>query len=333
MLRSEIKKKAQRLLHRNYGHWSTLVMIPFILMAIYSFVSFVGMSESSYDGGYDYQYEEDSDIYRSWQDDTDSDGNYYNDDYMDGYNDGYDDGYNDGYDDAYYEYEDDGGYFRDQEPADEGRNLNHSLSTKEATQSLSLISNEARMSSYNHSYYTVRTKVFSFFWFLFMVAVMVLSILYQGMIRWAAIDNVEGVPFSLRLTFTKFFKENGKRAATANLLVALYTFLWSLLLWVPGIVKQISYSMTNYLMRKDETLTPKQAIALSMDLMKGYKMEYFIFTCSFVLWYIAAFFSGGVALFHVIPYYSVSEALFFDEIIKEKHHLFSYELEDGYTDF
>lgn len=324
MTRSEIKKKAQQLLHRNYGHWSTLIMIPFIIMAIYSFFIFVGIGAASTYDSYNY---DDDEIYRSWQDDTDSEGNYYNDDYMEGYNDGYDDGYDDGY----YDYEDEGGYFDDQEPADEGHNLNHSLNTK--TETVSLISNTTRMSSYDYGYYRVRTRTFSFFWFLFMLVIMAATILYQGMIRWAAVDNVEGRPFSLRLTFSKFFKENGKRATTANFLVVLYTFLWSLLFWVPGIVKQISYSMTNYLMRKDEALTPKQAIALSMELMKGYKMEYFMFTLSFILWYFASFFSGGIALFHVIPYYSVSETLFFDEIIKEKHHLFTHELEDGYTDF
>ncbi|WP_321387670.1 DUF975 family protein [uncultured Enterococcus sp.] len=329
MTRSEIKKKAQHLLHKNYGHWSTLVMIPFIIMVIYSFTVFVGTISSSY-SSYDYEYEENSELYRSWQDDTDSEGNYYNDDYMDGYDAGYDDGYYDGYDDAYYDYEDDDGYFGDQEPAEEGHNINYPLDREVKTLSLS---NTARMNSYDYGYYNVRTRTFSFIWFLFVLVLTAASILYQGMLRWAGVDNAEGMPFSLRLTFTKFFKENGRRAVTANLLVALYTFLWTLLLWVPGIVKQISYSMTNYLLRKDETLTAKEAIDLSKELMKGYKMEYFMFTCSFVLWYFASFFSGGIALFYVIPYYSVSEALFFDEIIKEKRHLFSHELADGYTDF
>lgn len=329
MTRSEIKKKAQHLLHKNYGHWSTLVMIPFIIMVIYSFVVFVGTIDNSY-SSYDYEYEENSELYRSWQDDTDSEGNYYNDDYMDGYDAGYDDGYYDGYDDAYYDYEDDDGYFGDQEPAEEGHNINYPLDREVKTLSLS---NTARMNSYDYGYYNVRTRTFSFIWFLFVLVLTAASILYQGVLRWAGVDNAEGMPFSLRLTFTKFFKENGRRAVTANLLVALYTFLWSLLLWVPGIVKQISYSMTNYLLRKDESLTAKEAIDLSKELMKGYKMEYFMFTCSFVLWYFASFFSGGIALFYVIPYYSVSEALFFDEIIKEKSHLFSHELADGYTDF
>ncbi|MBL1226321.1 DUF975 family protein [Enterococcus sp. BWR-S5] len=329
MTRSEIKKKAQHLLHKNYGHWSTLVMIPFIIMVIYSFVVFVGTIDNSY-SSYDYEYEENSELYRSWQDDTDSEGNYYNDDYMDGYDAGYDDGYYDGYDDAYYDYEDDDGYFGDREPAEEGHNINYPLDREVKTLSLS---NTARMNSYDYGYYNVRTRTFSFLWFLFVLILTAASILYQGMLRWAGVDNAEGMPFSLRLTFTKFFKENGRRAVTANLLVALYTFLWSLLLWVPGIVKQISYSMTNYLLRKDESLTAKEAIDLSKELMKGYKMEYFMFTCSFVLWYFASFFSGGIALFYVIPYYSVSEALFFDEIVKEKSHLFSHELADGYTDF
>jgi len=102
---------------------------------------------------------------------------------------------------------------------------------------------------------------------------------------------------------------------------------------IPGVIKQLSYSMTNYLLKKDPELTPKEAMALSQALMQGYKLEYFIFSYSFVLWQFATFFSFGLASVYVIPYYGVSEVLFFDQIIAEKHHLFSQEKEAGFADF
>ena len=325
MTSSEIKKKAKRLLHKQYGQWSTLVMIPFIFVAIYFFLVMVISTTASIYSSYDYY--DDRDVYRSWQDDGQGNttGDYwdgYDDGWDEGYDQGWDDGWDDGWDAAYYEDED--YYYED----DDEHNLHVAVNAP---------AEAMPMNSLHDSYYYSRSNGGAgwsvFFWYLFGLLISAISLLYQGMIKWAAVDNTEGEPFSLKITFGKFFKENRNRAVAANLLVWLYTVLWSLLFVIPGIVKQVSYSMTNYLLRKDEKLTANEAIALSTELMKGYKMEYFMFTLSFVLWYISSFFSMGISLFHVIPYFSVSEALFFDQVIAEKHHLFSHELESGFTDF
>ncbi|MGC6768428.1 DUF975 family protein [Enterococcus sp. LJL51] len=326
MLRSEIKKQAQRLLHRNYGRWSTLLVIPFIAVAGYIFIMMAATSSTSYDM-YDYQYEYDDYYdYDLWDDDDSYDGASGNS-YMDGYNDGYDDGYDDGWYDAF----DDDSYYEEENQKEEGRNL-HALNLPVQGFDEQLTARN-HLYDYNYGYRRSGSVLIGLFAFLFGLAIGFVVLLYQAMMKWAAVDNAEGLDFGLKLTFTRFFKENGRRAVPANLLVWLYTFLWSLLFIVPGLVKQMSYSMTNYLMRKDESLSAKEAIALSMELMKGYKMEYFLFTLSFIPWYVLTFFSMGISLFYVTPYFSVSEALFFDQIIAEKHHLFSKELEAGFTDF
>ena len=59
-------------------------------------------------------------------------------------------------------------------------------------------------------------------------------------------------------------------------LMGIYTFLWSLLLLVPGIIKSISYSMTYYIMRENPGMSGEQAIQRSMAMMRGHKMQYFL---------------------------------------------------------
>ena len=58
--------------------------------------------------------------------------------------------------------------------------------------------------------------------------------------------------------------------------MGIYTFLWSLLLLVPGIIKSISYSMTYYIMRENPGMSGEQAIQRSMAMMRGHKMQYFL---------------------------------------------------------
>lgn len=96
---------------------------------------------------------------------------------------------------------------------------------------------------------TLETGIGGLVGFLVWLAFLLVMILYRGMIQWAAVDNVERRNFSLKTVFISFIKENGKRTVSANSLMALYTFLWSLLFVIPGVIKQLSYGMTNYLLK------------------------------------------------------------------------------------
>lgn len=315
MIRSELKKTAQRYLHGNYGNWSWLALLPAIALFCYFFFVIIVSSFST-----SVLQQPDS---LTWYDDYSGGANQSILDYQQGYEDGYIEGYNEGYEDGLFE---DDSY--DDEFEYEERNLD-SLGNKT---NMMPLQHTARSATYRQ---TNRASgiLGSFFLLILGVFAMVATILYRGIIQWAAIDNVEERPFNLKTVLVDFIKVNGKRTVVANLLVTLYTFLWSLLFVIPGIIKQLSYSMTNYLLKKDPNLTAKEAIALSQELMRGYKLEYLIFSYSFILWQFATTFSFGLASVYVIPYVGVSEALFFDQIIADKHHLFSEEKEAGFADF
>lgn len=60
--------------------------------------------------------------------------------------------------------------------------------------------------------------------------------------------------------------------------------LWSLLLFVPGVLAALRYSQAPYFLAEDPTLTAGQAIEKSKEMMKGKKMAYFMLLLSFVGW-------------------------------------------------
>lgn len=69
-----------------------------------------------------------------------------------------------------------------------------------------------------------------------------------------------------------------------NFLIGLYTYLWSLLFVIPGIIKQYSYAMTPYILAENPDLTAGEAITKSRYLMEGNKWRLFCLEISFIGW-------------------------------------------------
>lgn len=111
------------------------------------------------------------------------------------------------------------------------------------------------------------------------------------------------------------------------LLSTIFTCLWSLLLIVPGIIKSISYSQSQFIV-KDMTdagfeLNPTEAISKSRDLMNGHKMDYFILLLTFIGWYLLCLVTLGIAALWVGPYIQTTKAEFYRKLAgnKFKGHL------------
>ena len=69
-----------------------------------------------------------------------------------------------------------------------------------------------------------------------------------------------------------------------NFLVGLFKFLWSLLLVIPGIIKQYSYAMTPYILAENPGMTATEAITESRRVMDGNKWRLFCLGFSFIGW-------------------------------------------------
>lgn len=73
-----------------------------------------------------------------------------------------------------------------------------------------------------------------------------------------------------------------------NLLLAIYTLLWSMLFVIPGIIKTFSYAMTPYILYEHPEYTPNQAITESRRIMHGNKFRLFCLDLSFIGWSLLA---------------------------------------------
>ena len=129
-------------------------------------------------------------------------------------------------------------------------------------------------------------------------------------------DVYKGEEVNIGIMF-EGFNDYGRIWPT-KLLQAVYTVLWSLLLFVPGVIKHYSYAMTDYLLKEDPSLRNNAAIEKSMSMMEGYKMKLFLLDLSFIGWAILCVFTFGIGYFFLIPYMQVARAGFYEDL--KAHH-------------
>ena len=92
-------------------------------------------------------------------------------------------------------------------------------------------------------------------------------------------------------------------------LKALYVFLWSLLLVIPGIIKGYEYRMIPYILAENPGIDTKEAFAMSKQMMDGNKWNAFVLDLSFIGWNILSLFTCGIlAIFYVNPYIYMTDA-------------------------
>ena len=100
-------------------------------------------------------------------------------------------------------------------------------------------------------------------------------------------------------------------------LMGIYMFLWMLLLVVPGIIKAIAYSLTPYILKDYPELSVNQAINLSVKMMKGHKMRYFLLTLSFIGWGLLGILTLGIGYIWLTPYMYTTTAAFYQDVKNE----------------
>ena len=64
----------------------------------------------------------------------------------------------------------------------------------------------------------------------------------------------------------------------------LYIFGWSLLFFIPGIIKAYSYMMIPYIVAENPDISKERAFAISKQMMDGHKWEAFVLELSFFGW-------------------------------------------------
>lgn len=129
--------------------------------------------------------------------------------------------------------------------------------------------------------------------------------------------------------FSAFTGGHGVKLFLVYLLKTVYTFLWTLLLIIPGMIKNFSYAQAYNIYRdvqeNGHDISVNDAITASREMMDGHKFDLFVLQFSFVGWYILSFFLLGIPLLWVIPYYNMSMAVFYENIstdyLAEKYNI------------
>ena len=111
------------------------------------------------------------------------------------------------------------------------------------------------------------------------------------------------------------FDRNYLNSVKTMFLKELYTFLWTLLFIIPGIVKSYEYRMVPYLLAENPNMSSSEAFATSKRMMDGNKLDAFWFDLTFIGWQILGLITFGIVdIFWVNGYYNQASAMLYDAI-------------------
>lgn len=139
-----------------------------------------------------------------------------------------------------------------------------------------------------------------------------------GSLTWIRQDPDQPLQHPMRKQFQGFSRRFLPAIIVLYLLVLFATWLGYLLLIIPGIMCYFAFEFI-YLLYVDEgkNNTYFSMLSASWDLMRGHKLELFVFHLSFFWWYLGIFLTAGLLLFYFIPYRNLALAAFYDQIYQQ----------------
>lgn len=163
-------------------------------------------------------------------------------------------------------------------------------------------------------------------WILFLqIIVNVFISLLTTAVMFTLIDWMKDKDFHFNPLKANFSLVNSRDAFKIIMIMivqSIFLFFWTLLLFVPGIIKGFSYSqaLNLYKKAKDEGTVDNYSITdyitQSRELMDGNKLRYFLLELSFIGWDIVGIITLGFGFIWIIPYIRGTEAAFFNDLIE-----------------
>jgi len=147
-----------------------------------------------------------------------------------------------------------------------------------------------------------------------------LSATFRGL-DW--IDDPELNFSPIKSNFTYFRSPDWWQLIFTYILVGIFTFLWTLLLVIPGIIKGLAYSQTYFVYKdyNDQGLANNYSltdyITKSRQLMVGNKWRYFVLQLSFIGWWILGAVTFGIGFIWIYPYYKLTMANFYRDLVEQ----------------
>ncbi len=91
----------------------------------------------------------------------------------------------------------------------------------------------------------------------------------------------------------------------------LYTWLWSMLFVIPGVIKSLEYTLIPYLISENPDLPKERVFEISRRTMEGEKANLFLLHLSFIGWYLLGLAACCFGVYFVLPYHQAVKAEFY----------------------
>lgn len=136
------------------------------------------------------------------------------------------------------------------------------------------------------------------------------------------ISYILGLTRKEEVSLTDIFQDYKKIGLIVVTLIISYVFIifGYILLIIPGIMIAFSLVMVVYLLADSKETSISEAkniIRESIEMMNGYKLDYFVFELSFIGWHFLGAITFGIAYIYVIPYFTFANTLYYQRL-KEK---------------
>ena len=103
-------------------------------------------------------------------------------------------------------------------------------------------------------------------------------------------------------------------------------FLWSLLLFIPGIIKSYQYYMIPYILAENPGMDSERAFEISKEMTDGEKFDIFWLGLSFFGWILLGTLACGIGVLFVEPYIQATFAELY-QVMRDKVH------NSGFSDY
>jgi uncharacterized membrane protein len=122
------------------------------------------------------------------------------------------------------------------------------------------------------------------------------------------------------VSFSNLFDgfDNFGKALVLFVLQGIFIALWSILLFIPGIIKSLSYSMAFFILKDNPDMNALDAITASRKMMNGYKLKLFFLHLSFIGWALLCVVTIGIGYLWLSPYVTLSVSNFYEDLKKNQ---------------
>lgn len=148
----------------------------------------------------------------------------------------------------------------------------------------------------------------------------IIQIVVDGILSIAAINVYLQMSRSpAPVSFSGFIEglNNWWRGTLTALWQFLWITLWSMLFFIPGIIKSIAYSQTMFIVGEYKDISITKAMRISITITQGHKTDLFLTYLSFIGWGILAAIPAGLGFIFLEPYYKMTMTNVYHALLKE----------------